>query len=108
VLVRRHSLDLAVLSALGMTRRQRRKVAVTGGATLSAAGVIIGLPAGIVAGHLLWRAIATHLFLVPFPSSPWSVAVAMAAATVVVGAVVAWLAARRSTARRPGQLLRTE
>lgn len=108
VLVRRHRLDLAVLSALGMTKRQRRGVAVVGGSAIGGAGVVIGIPAGIVAGHLVWRAIASHLYLVPYPSSAWRTTALVGAITVAIGATVAWLAARRSTAGRASQLLRTE
>lgn len=59
--VRRRSGDLAVLRAIGFTPWQCRSVIVTQSTLLAALGLVIGVPLGVVAGRLLWRAVADYM-----------------------------------------------
>jgi ABC-type antimicrobial peptide transport system permease subunit len=56
--VRRRRLDLAVLRALGITRRQARLVVTTQATLLAVIGLVFGVPLGIALGRVIWRAVA--------------------------------------------------
>jgi hypothetical protein len=56
--VRRRRHDLAVLRALGMTRRQARLVVTTQASLLALIGLAFGVPLGIALGRVIWRAVA--------------------------------------------------
>jgi MacB-like periplasmic core domain/FtsX-like permease family len=56
--VRRRRHDLAVLRALGMTRRQARLVVTTQASLLAVIGLAFGVPLGIALGRVTWRAVA--------------------------------------------------
>ncbi len=56
--VRRRSGDIAVLRALGLTRRQSRWIVVTQATLLALVGLIFGIPLGLALGRFLWRVIA--------------------------------------------------
>jgi hypothetical protein len=56
--VRRRRHDLAVLRALGMTRRQARLVVTTQASLLAVIGLAFGVPLGIALGRVIWRAVA--------------------------------------------------
>src|SRR6185369_6794569 len=65
--VRRRRQELAVLRSIGFTRRQAR-IAIGWQATLlAAAGAIIGVPAGIVAGRAMWQGLADSFPVVYVP-----------------------------------------
>ncbi len=56
--VRRRRHDLAVLRALGITRRQARLVVTTQASLLAVIGLAFGVPLGIALGRVIWRAVA--------------------------------------------------
>ena len=56
--VRRRRQDLAVLRALGMTRRQARLVVTTQASLLAIIGLLVGVPLGMALGRAIWRAVA--------------------------------------------------
>ena len=58
IAVRRRRHELAVLRALGLTRRQSRLVIVTQATLLAVIGLAFGIPLGIALGRTLWRAAA--------------------------------------------------
>ena len=100
--VRRRRRDLALLKALGCTRRQLAG-AVAWQATITAiAGLVIGVPLGIAAGRWLWLAFARQLSAVPDPAVPvLSLAVTAAAALILANLVAlepGWRAARTPAA----------
>ena len=51
---------MAVLRALGMTRRQSRGVVVTQASLLAVVGLLLGVPLGLALGRTLWRVVADH------------------------------------------------
>jgi putative ABC transport system permease protein len=88
--VRARRRELAVLRTLGFTGRQlRRSVRVQATATTTAT-VLIGLPLGILAGQVAWRAFAEELGVQPSISLPgWSIAVAVVAPLLIALAAAA-------------------
>jgi hypothetical protein len=56
--VRRRRHDLAVLRALGITRRQARLVVTTQASMLALIGIVFGVPLGIALGRAVWRTVA--------------------------------------------------
>jgi hypothetical protein len=106
--VRRRRHDLAVMRSIGLTRRQSR-IAIGWQATLiAAAGLVIGVPLGIVAGRMIWRWLA-HNFPVVYvpPLAAIAVVLVVPAAIALANLLAAWPA--RSAARiRPAEALRTE
>ncbi|MHB8465620.1 MAG: FtsX-like permease family protein [Acidimicrobiales bacterium] len=106
--VRQRRRDLALLKALGMTRRQLRSV-VAWNATLSTGiAVLLGLPLGIAGGRIVWLRFANGLGVVPTPSVPLALLVAGAVGLLVLAnlaaAVPGSVAARTPAAR----ILRSE
>jgi len=106
--VRRRRHDLAVMRSFGFTGRQSR-VAIAWQATLIAgAGVVIGIPLGIVVGRSVWRWLA-HSFPVAYvpPLALVAVVLVVPAAILVVNALAA--GPGRAAARiRPAEALRVE
>jgi ABC-type lipoprotein release transport system permease subunit len=100
--VRRRGRDLAVLKALGFTRRQL-SATVSWQATITVViGLVVGVPLGIAAGRGRWLLFADQLSVVARPAVPVVVVAALAAGLVLLGnaaaAVPAALAARTETA----------
>jgi ABC-type antimicrobial peptide transport system permease subunit len=106
--VRRRRHELAIMRSIGFTRRQSR-IAIAWQATIiAAAGVVIGVPLGIVTGRLIWRWLA-HNFPVVYvaPLAAVAVVLVVPAAIALANLLAAWPA--RSAARiRPAEALRTE
>ena len=59
--VRRRRRELAVLKTLGFNRRQIRATVAWQATTLATVGLIIGIPAGLIVGNLVWRLVANGL-----------------------------------------------
>jgi predicted lysophospholipase L1 biosynthesis ABC-type transport system permease subunit len=106
--VRRRRRDLAVLRVLGFERRQVRETVAWQATTLAAVGLVVGIPAGLVVGGLVWRMIATRLGIGPTIIEPLAEVLLVIPATLVVVNVLAWLPARRAAGLRPAIALRTE
>ena len=58
IAVRRRGHELAVLRALGLTRRQSRLVIGTQASLLAVIGLAFGIPLGLALGRTLWHAAA--------------------------------------------------
>ncbi len=67
---RRRRRELAILQALGLTRRQLRSIITWQTLTLLLVAVVVGLPLGIVAGRWTWAGFATSLGVVPVTVVP--------------------------------------
>ena len=61
IAVRRRRHELAVLRALGMTRRQARAVVATQASVLAVIGLVFGVPLGLALGRTVWRVVALSL-----------------------------------------------
>jgi putative ABC transport system permease protein len=86
--------ELGTLRAIGMTRRQARRM-IRGEAILTAViGATLGLTLGVLLGFLIARALADQGIVFALP---WGRLVVFVAAAVVVGMVAAILPARRAS-----------
>jgi len=84
VSVARRRPELGLLKALGFVRRQATFSVLWQATTVALVGVIIGVPAGVAAGRLIWRAFATSLGVVPV-----TVVTAWVIAAIALGSVLA-------------------
>ncbi len=100
--------DLALLKALGFTRRDV-STAVAWQATITVVvGIIVGVPTGVIAGGWTWQLFAQQLFVVPSPVVPVVALTALIAAAVVLCNLVA-AAPGRAAGRTPAAIdLRAE
>ena len=107
-LLQRHSGDLAVLAALGMTARQRRHVGCGAGIVIIAVSIVVGVPAGLVVGRWVWRVVASCVFIPSGPVMPWAPTLLTPVIALAVAASIAAMAARWVTRRSPAAQLRSE
>ena len=106
--MRRRRHDLAVLRALGLTRRQSRGVLVTQATVLALVGLAFGVPLGIALGRTVWRVVAdyTPLFYVP-PSASWALLLTVPLALLAANLLAAW-PGQQAARLRVGEILRAE
>ena len=106
--VRRRRRDLAVLRAIGFTRRQVQASVAWQAATLTAVALVIGVPVGIVCGRLAWQIFAGQLGIPPVPDIPLLSLAIMVAGALVLAVAVAAIPGRSATRARPAEVLRVE
>ncbi|MCJ7436989.1 MAG: hypothetical protein MUP97_04405 [Acidimicrobiia bacterium] len=107
VSVRARTLDLAVFRALGLPARRLRRVLGWEGTVLAAAMVLIGVPAGLLLGSLLWRRVTDQLGVHGGAVVPLLLALLVPLALLTaVGASM--YPARRARREKVAALLRTE
>ncbi len=106
--VRRRRKDLAVLQALGITRRGTRVVLAAQGSVVALIGLLAGVPLGLIAGRAGWRAVTDRVPLT-FRSPFNGVAIALVIpAAIVIANVLALLPGHRAARMEPAVALRTE
>ncbi len=108
VTVRRRSLELGVLSALGFTPSQRRAVIVAQATTIAAVALVLGVPLGAAVGGVVWSAIASSMGLGTDASSPFALLAAGALGVVAVLNMIATVPARTAGRLRVADALRSE
>lgn len=107
-LARRRRRDLAVLRALGLARRQLRRLVAGEASTFLVLALAIGVPVGVVTGRLAWMLAADGLGSVVGPLVPMTtIVVACLGLLVVVNAYGQGLATAMAR-RKPGADLREE
>ncbi|MEW9531089.1 ABC transporter permease [Microbispora sp. NPDC049125] len=106
--VRRRRHEVAVLRALGMTRRQARWTVVTQATLVAAIGLLFGVPLGVAIGRTLWRVVAEMFPLSYVAPLAVSAVLLVWPLTLIVANALAvwpgWMAARL----RVGHVLRAE
>ena len=106
--VRRRRTDLALLKALGFTKRQLAGAIAWQASVAVGIGCVIGIPLGIALGRFLWDLFVGQISAVPDPTIPAVSVVLIGVGALVLANVVAAvpgsIAARTPTA----QLLRSE
>ena len=108
VSIRSRRRELAILRALGFTGRQvRTSVRVQAVATMMAT-LAVGVPLGVAAGRVAWRAFAFRLGVASPPTAPLLLLAATVAGSLALAAAVAILPARIATRINPATALRTE
>jgi FtsX-like permease family len=84
---RRRRRELAILQALGLTRRQLRSIITWQTLTLLLVAEAVGLPLGLLAGRAAWTGFATSLGVVPVTVVPLIPLIVGLAAVVAAGAL---------------------
>jgi len=102
--VRRRRRDFALLKTLGFTRRQLAGAVAWQSSAIAVIGLLIGIPAGIAFGRLLWLGFARQLSAVPDPVVPATSIALAALAALILANLVAAVPGRRA-ARTPAALL---
>ena len=108
VAVRRRRRDLAVLRAMGFTRRQTAISVVVMALAIVAIGVLVGVPIGIAIGSTLWRATASGAFVLSDAYFRWELLLLPVLGAVVIALVAASIPARQAAAQSPAEGLRAE
>ncbi len=105
--VRRRGAELALLKVLGFTRAQVRATVAWQATILGVAGLVVGIPLGVLLGRWSWDLVADGLGVRPVVASPvlWFVA-AVAVALAVVN-LIALVPGRYAARTRPAVALRT-
>ncbi len=104
----RNRTNLAVLAALGFTRRQRRGVGIFASTILVLIGVAIGIPLGLILGVRVWDAAASGTDLQSDPVLAWTTVAIATVATLGVAATVALVTSRGTIRITPSEQLHVE
>jgi hypothetical protein len=106
--VRRRRRDIALLKALGFSRRQVIETIAVQSTIAVGLGALIGLPIGIVVGRTIWDVFANSIHAVPDVVIPTSTLLIIAVVALVMANVIAALPARIAARTSPAILLRAE
>ena len=105
---RRRRRDLAMMKALGMTRRQIRAIVLWQSSTILVVSAVLGLVLGWAAGHLVWSAYTSSLGVPAVTTLPLGVALVGLLILVVSGDALAALPAALAARAPSASLLRSE
>jgi ABC-type antimicrobial peptide transport system permease subunit len=106
--VRRRRRDIALLKALGFSRRQVVVTVAVQSTIAVGLGAVIGIPLGILAGRTLWNVFANSIHAVPRVVVPASSLLVIAAVALLLANVIAALPARLAAKTSPAILLRAQ
>jgi len=104
----RRRYELAVLRALGLTRRQVRAVVASQSAVLAVIGLAFGIPLGVALGRVLWRVVAAFMPLQYAPPLAVTTLLVVVPSALAVGFLLAAWPAHRAAGSRVADLLRAE
>jgi len=108
VAVRRRRRDIAVLQSLGSTRGNVTAIGAWQGLTIGTAGLLFGVPLGIVAGRWSWTLLANGFGTLAEPVVPLYGIALLVTAVLVLAAVAGVIPIRRGLRHHPGEVLRSE
>ena len=108
VTVRRRGRDLALVRALGARPRETVASVLAMMAIIIVIGVAAGIPLGILAGNLAWRAVADSLYVADDLAVPILVVLACLPIALLVGLLTAVLPGRRASRLEVAAQLREE
>jgi hypothetical protein len=106
--VRRRRRDLAMLKALGFTRRQLLSTVCWQSSVAVGVGVAVGVPLGIVLGRWLWTLFARDIYVVPEPIVPVLSVILVAISAMVFANLVATIPGRIAAHTPTALVLRSE
>ena len=106
--VRQRRRELAILRTLGFSSGQLVGSLSWQASGLVAAGLVVGIPLGVVAGRSLWGIFAGQLSVVPRPDVPVPLIVALVTAALLVANAAAVLYGRGVRRLNPGEALRSQ
>ena len=100
--------ELAVLKTLGFNRRQVRATVAWQAMTLATVGLLIGIPAGLLVGSVVWRAVADGLGVTTTPFVP-ALGFVLTIPAVLAGVnLIGFFPGRAAARTRPAVALATE
>ncbi|MEO8265432.1 MAG: FtsX-like permease family protein [Ilumatobacteraceae bacterium] len=106
--VYRRRRDFAVLQSLGATRRGIRAMITAQATVVGLAGLLIGVPVGLIAGRAGWQAITDRVPLM-FRSPTTVIAVIIVIPVALIATnLLAIIPARRASKAKPALVLRSE
>jgi predicted lysophospholipase L1 biosynthesis ABC-type transport system permease subunit len=105
---RRRGHDLAVLRSVGFAPNGVRRAILVQSVALAVFGLAIGVPAGLIAGRLLWSRLASSLGVQVLVEVPWPTVAATCAAALTAAAAFSLVPARRAARRPIAEVLRAE
>jgi hypothetical protein len=105
---RRRRRDLAVLRVLGFVGGQVRSTLRWQALTVAVVGLVVGVPAGVIAGRRLWAALADAVGVVDDWTFPWLIVVLAVPAAMSVAVLLAVPPGRAAARVPPGRVLRAE
>jgi putative ABC transport system permease protein len=108
VSVWRRRRDSGLLKALGFVRRQVAAVVFWQAATVAVAGIVTGIPLGLVTGRVVWHVFALDAGVVAVPVLPGWLIAALAAGVLVAAIAIAIVPAAAAARSPAGQVLHTE
>jgi len=106
VSVARRRREVAILKVLGFVRLQVGAAVCWQSATVVLVGIVLGVPIGIAAGRVIWRAFASNLGVVLVDIAPVRLVVLFAVGALAVGALLALVPAMLAARTRPAEALR--
>jgi FtsX-like permease family len=106
--VRQHRRQLALLKALGLTRRQVRETIAWQASIVLLVAAAVGVPLGIAAGRWAWASFAASLGVVPVTVVPGLALLAGFVGLLAAGNLVTAIPASVAARTRPAALLRAE
>ncbi|HEX5994911.1 MAG TPA: FtsX-like permease family protein [Jiangellales bacterium] len=106
--VRRRSHDIAILRAVGMTRRQSRSAVITQAAVVSLIGLAIGIPVGVALGRTIWRSVADTTFMHYVAPAAVAALVFVVPVTLAAAILLALWPGRAAAALPVAEVLRAE
>jgi ABC-type lipoprotein release transport system permease subunit len=106
--VYRRRRDFAVLQSLGVTRGGVRAMIAAQATVVGVAGLVVGVPIGLIAGRAGWQAIAERVPLT-FRSPLTAIAIVVVVPIALIAAnLLAIIPARRASKSKPALVLRSE
>lgn len=106
--VRRLRRDLAILKTLGFERGQIRATVAWQATTLVSVGLIVGIPAGLVIGSVVWRLVANGLGVSTTATIPTLALFLTIPGALAVVNLIAFVPARAAARTRPAVALQSE
>jgi ABC-type lipoprotein release transport system permease subunit len=106
--VRRRSHDVAVLRALGMSRRQSRLIVTTQATLLALVGLAVGIPLGAAVGRTVWRYVAERTPLFYLPPKMLAILILLVPLAFLAVNLLAIGPSRRAARLQLAEALRTE
>ena len=106
--IRRRRHEYAILKTLGFTHRQLAAAIAWHATTVAGVAIALGIPAGIVVGRLIWRAVSDNTGIAFSPTVSVLLLLGAAIATLTFANVAASLPGRAAARIAPATVLRTE
>jgi hypothetical protein len=106
--VRRRGHDLAILRSIGFTRRNARFAIAWQATLLTIAGLVVGVPLGIIVGRAAWKQVAEDFPVVYVPPIALLGVLAVVPLALLIANLLAAGPARAATRVHPAEVLRTE